>query len=84
MEKTVCIEGLPRWVSETHLRELCQVYGDVISARVVKDPFGISMGYAFVQMGSVQSAEKLIAGFTDFRPFGAPLYVARTYPVGAT
>jgi RNA recognition motif. (a.k.a. RRM, RBD, or RNP domain) len=84
MEKTVCIDGLPRWVSETHLRELCHVYGDVVSARVVKDAYGISMGYAFVQMGSMQSAEKLIAGLTDFRPFGAPLYVARTYPVGAT
>jgi len=84
MEKTVCIDGLPRWVSETHLRELCRVYGNVVSARVVKDAYGVSMGYAFVQMESIQMAEKLIAGLTDFRPFGAPLYVARTYPVGAT
>jgi RNA recognition motif-containing protein len=79
MDRTVCIEGFPRWVREADLHALCQSYGRVCSVRVVRDAYGSSMGYGFVQMGTEQEAERILAEVIGIRPFGGPLYVARTY-----
>jgi RNA recognition motif-containing protein len=79
MERTVCIEGFPRWVKEADLHTLCQSYGRVCSVRVVRDAYGSSMGYGFVQMGTEQEAERIMTELEGVRPFGGPLYLARTY-----
>ena len=79
MDRTVCIEGFPRWVKETDLHALCQSYGQVCSVRVVRDVYGSSMGYGFVQMGTDQEAERIMTELIAVRPFGGPLYIARTY-----
>jgi RNA recognition motif-containing protein len=82
MDRTVCIEGFPRWVTEANLHALCQSYGRVCSVRIVRDAYGNSMGYGFVQMDTEQDAERIMAELRGLRPFGGPLYVARTYASG--
>jgi hypothetical protein len=37
------------------------------------------MGYGFVQMGTEQEAERIMTELNGVRPFGSPLYLARTY-----
>lgn len=43
MDKTVCTDGLPFWVTDGHIRELCQAHGEIVSVRIVKDAYGVSL-----------------------------------------
>ncbi|WP_447980252.1 RNA recognition motif domain-containing protein [Candidatus Nitrospira bockiana] len=81
MLNTLCIERLPLWVTDHHLRTLCEQWGAVVHVRVAKDANSISLGYAFVEMASRQDAENVLTGLTHNGGFECPLYVARTYPI---
>ena len=80
MEKTLCVDGLPSWMTSVQLKELCAPYGRVESARVVCDAYGVSMSYGFVQMETAEEAEGVVQGLDGCDRFGALIYVARTYP----
>lgn len=80
MEKTVCLDGLPSWMTSAQLADLCARYGPVRSARVVCDAYGGSMNYGFVEMTTVNDAEEVVQALDGSDRFGAAVYVARTYP----
>ena len=80
MEMTLCLDGLPTWMTSTQVAELCAEYGHVQSARIVCDAYGTSMNYGFVQMATVEDAEEVVQALDGCDRFGAVLYVARTYP----
>ena len=80
MYKTLCVDGLPSWITSVQLAELCAPYGIVQSARIVHDAYGASMNYGFVQMATVKDAEEVVQALNGCDRFGGLLYVARTYP----
>jgi RNA recognition motif-containing protein len=80
MHMTLCLDGLPTWMTSTQVAELCAPYGSVQSARVVCDAYGASMNYGFVQMATVEQAEGVVQALDGCDRFGSLLYVARTYP----
>ncbi|MER3422848.1 MAG: hypothetical protein C4293_06075 [Nitrospiraceae bacterium] len=84
MDKTICIDGLPFWVTDGHVREPCQAHGQIVSVRVVKDAYGTSLGYAFVEMATRQEAEDVVIRLDQNQAFGQPIYVARTYAVSSS
>ena len=80
MDMTLCLDGLPTWMTSTQVAELCAPYGSVQSARVVYDAYGASMNYGFVQMATLEAAEGVVQALDGCDRFGSLLYVARTYP----
>jgi hypothetical protein len=80
MDMTLCLDGLPTWMTSAQVAELCAQYGNVQSARVVCDAYGTSMKYGFVQMATVEDAEGVVQALDGCDRFGTLLYVARTYP----
>jgi RNA recognition motif. (a.k.a. RRM, RBD, or RNP domain) len=80
MHMTLCLDGLPTWMTSTQVADLCTPYGSVQSARVVCDAYGASMNYGFVQMATVEEAEGVVQALDGCDRFGGLLYVARTYP----
>ena len=60
MARTLCVSGLPQWVNGAHLENLCERYGPVMSARVVRDADGLTMGYGFVEMKMDESIVSVI------------------------
>jgi RNA recognition motif-containing protein len=81
MDRTVCIDGLPRWFGAEDLKKLCGSYGKVVSARIVTDAHGLSLACGFVEMTTVEEAEQVIRALDGSDRFGALIYVARTYPL---
>ncbi len=62
MAKKLYVGNLPYTVSEDDLRELFEKYGEVQSAKVIKDnATGRSKGFGFVEMAADDAAEKAIA-----------------------
>ncbi len=69
MGTTLCVSGLPHWASDAHLENLCERYGPVLTARVVRDAYGVTMGYGFVEMkteGNAWSAMQALNGSDQF------------------
>lgn len=49
--------------TEDDLRQAVESYGEVLSVNIIKDKFsGDSRGFAFVEMGSKEAGQALIAG----------------------
>ncbi|MES4786674.1 MAG: RNA-binding protein [Nitrospiraceae bacterium] len=80
MDKTLCIDGLPQSMTPDDLRNICAEYGSVVSVRVIKDTYGVSLGYGFVKMATEDDAEHVIRALDGSDRLGFPIYVARTYP----
>jgi RNA recognition motif-containing protein len=81
MDKTLCVDGLPEWVTEEDLRELCQAQGHVVTALIARDAEGLSMGYGFIEMATHIAAEGVVAAIDHNAIFGQMIFAARTYPV---
>ena len=82
MDKTLCVDGLPEWVTEQDLRELCQAHGHVVTILIARNEAGRSMGYGFVEMATHAAAESVVAILDHNAIFGQMIFAARTYPVG--
>jgi polyadenylate-binding protein len=52
--------GLPTNANAEALRYLFRHFGTVVSARIVKDPDGNSIGLGVVQMSSVHEVEEIV------------------------
>ena len=62
MAKKLYVGNLPYTVSEEELRELFEKFGEVQSAKIIKDnATGRSKGFGFVEMAADEAAEKAIA-----------------------
>ncbi len=80
MESKVYVGNLNWIATEESLTELFSKFGNVVSAKIVKDNFsGKSKGFGFVEMSSQKEAEKAIAELdgTDFMERTLKVSVAR-------
>lgn len=82
MDKTLCVDGLPEWVTEQDLRKLCEMQGNVITVLIVRNAEGLSMGYGFIEMATHSAAESVVAAIDHNAIFGQMIFAARTYPIG--
>lgn len=72
----VFVAGLPWSVDDQRLGELFAAYGQVISAKVIKDrDTGRSKGFGFVEFNNSQDAQAAIKGLNDSDLEGRKLVV---------
>ena len=59
MAKNLFVGSLPYSVSEDTLKDLFSQHGQVVSVNIIKDKYsGNSRGFAFVEMGTDEEAQK--------------------------
>ena len=66
MEVRLYVGNLNKATTQEELKTLFAQAGEVISAEVIKDPQGMSKGFAFVAMGSQEGADKAISMFNAY------------------
>jgi RNA recognition motif-containing protein len=77
----IFIAGLNYSISDSELSELFAEYGEVTSARVIKDrQSGRSKGYGFVEMSDDEAAEKAIKELNGTEVKGRPVVVTVARP----
>jgi RNA recognition motif-containing protein len=85
MGRRLYVGNLPYSTTEDQLTELFSQAGKVDSVRVMRDmATGRARGFAFVEMGSDEDAQKAISQFHEHQLDGRPLVVneARPKPEG--
>jgi RNA recognition motif-containing protein len=85
MGRRLYVGNLPYSANEDQLTDLFSQAGKVDSVRVMRDmATGRARGFAFVEMGSDEDAQKAIADFNEYKMDGRPLVVneARPKPEG--
>ncbi len=85
MGRRLYVGNLPYSATEEQLTELFSRAGKVDSVRVMRDmATGRARGFAFVEMGSDEDAQKAVTDFHEFRMEGRALVVneARPKPEG--
>ena len=81
MNKKLYVGGLPYSVTDEQLRELFTAHGTVESAQVVTDKYtDQSRGFGFVEMGTVEEAEKAIQALNGTSLGGRNLTVNMSKP----
>jgi len=81
MSQKLYVGNLPYTTSETELQDLFAQAGVVESVRVMRDmATGRARGFAFVEMGGSEDAQKAIAQFNDFELGGRNLAVNEARP----
>jgi len=81
----IYVGNLSREVTEEDLREAFEAFGEVTSAKIIKDKYsGESRGFGFVEMTSNTDGESAITGLNDKELKGRTLNVneARPRPEG--
>jgi len=75
------VGNIANGVSEQELSELFSTYGQVLSARIIKDKFsGESRGFGFVEMGDTDSGQAAIAGLNGADLKGQSLRINEARP----
>ena len=64
-EGNLYVKGLDEYIEISHLHELFQQYGEVISCKLPMTPDGKNKGYAYVQFKDPANAEKARAELND-------------------
>ncbi len=85
MGRRLYVGNLPYTTTEEQLTDLFGGAGQVESVRVMRDmATGRARGFAFVEMGSEEDAQRAISQFNEYRLEGRPLVVneARPKPEG--
>jgi RNA recognition motif-containing protein len=85
MGRRLYVGNLPYSATEDQLTDLFSQAGKVDSVRVMRDmATGRARGFAFVEMGSDDEAQKAVSQFHEFKMDGRPLVVneARPKPEG--
>ena len=81
MSQKLYVGNLPYTTSETELQDLFAQAGVVESVRVMRDmATGRARGFAFVEMGGSEDAQKAIAQFNDYELGGRNLAVNEARP----
>jgi len=81
METKLYVGNLPYSSRDDSLKELFSKAGTVVSASVITDrESGRSKGFAFVEMGSAEEAEKAIQMFNGYSIEGRDLRVSVARP----
>ena len=81
----IYVGNLSREVTEEDLREAFEAFGEVTSAKIIKDKYsGESRGFGFVEMTSNTDGESAITGLNDKELKGRTINVneARPRPEG--
>ncbi len=81
----IYVGNLSREVTEEDLREAFEAFGEVTSAKIIKDKYsGESRGFGFVEMTSNTDGESAITGLKDKELKGRTINVneARPRPEG--
>ena len=77
----IYVGNLPYSMTEEILEELFKAYGEVAAVRIIKDKFtGNSKGFAFVEMGSEDSATEAINGLNGKEVEGRTLRINKALP----
>jgi RNA recognition motif-containing protein len=75
------IGNLSHDVTETDLREAFEAYGEVASAKVIKDNFtGMSKGFGFVEMPNNKEVDKAMKALNGEELKGKSLKVSEARP----
>ncbi len=85
MGRRLYVGNLPYSATEDQLTDLFSQAGKVESVRVMRDmATGRARGFAFVEMGNDEEAQKAISEFHEYKMDGRPLVVneARPKPEG--
>jgi RNA recognition motif-containing protein len=81
MGQKLYVGNLPYTASESDLQDLFAQVGTVDSVRVMRDmATGRARGFAFVEMGSDEDAQKAIERFNDYELGGRNLAVNEARP----
>ena len=81
MGRRLYVGNLPYSTNEDQLTDLFSQAGKVDSVRVMRDmATGRARGFAFVEMGSDEDAQKAIADFNEYKMDGRPLVVNEARP----
>jgi RNA recognition motif-containing protein len=81
MAKNIYVGNLPYNMSDEGLGDIFNPYGDVTSARVIKDKFtSRSRGFGFVEMANDAEADKAIAELNGKSIDGRDLKVSEARP----
>lgn len=81
MAKNLFVGSLPFSVTEETLGQLFTQYGQVQSVNVIKDKYtGQSRGFAFVEMGTDEEAQKAIGGLNGHNLEGRTIVVKEALP----
>lgn len=79
--KNLYVGNLPHSTSESELREVFQVYGNIEKVNMVADrETGRARGFAFVEMTDNEAGEKAIAGLNGSALGGRTLIVNEAKP----
>ena len=81
MNKKLYVGGLAYSVTDDQLQQLFSAHGTVESAKVITDKYtDRSRGFAFVEMGTVEEAEKAIQALNGSQHEGRKLTVNISKP----
>ena len=81
MGRKLYVGNLPYQTDERELQDLFAQAGNVESVRVMRDmATGRARGFAFVEMGSDEEAQKAISQFNDYQLGGRGLTVNEARP----
>ena len=81
MAKNIYVGNLPYSMSDESLQDIFNPYGEVTSARVIKDKFtSRSRGFGFVEMANDDEADKAIAELNGKSIDGRDLKVSEARP----
>jgi len=73
---TLCVKNLDESISDEKLENLFTTFGTIISAKVICNKSGDSMGFGFVIMSEAQDAVKAIKSLDGRIVVNRPIYVA--------
>jgi hypothetical protein len=80
MSHTLCVDGLPPWITSGQLNLLCLLYGQTISAEVITDREGRSLQFGLVEMATEEDARQVITaldGTDELDATSRIVYVAK-------
>jgi len=81
MAKNLFVGSLPFSVTEDTLGQLFAQYGQVQSAKIIKDKYsGQSRGFGFVEMSTDEEAQKAIQGLNNYNLEGRNIVVKEALP----
>ncbi|KAH9488798.1 Polyadenylate-binding protein 1 [Bulinus truncatus] len=75
---TLSVKNLDESITDEKLESLFSVYGNVLSAKVISNEFGVSKGFGFVIMSDAQDAVRAIKNLDGRIVVNRPVYVAPT------
>lgn len=81
MAKNIFVGSLPFTTTDDVLGQLFAAHGQVVSVNIIKDKYsGQSRGFAFVEMGTDEEAQKAVAALNGYNLEGRNIVVKEALP----